>query len=917
MLSTAQRISLITLSLLFTAVPAATADLDIALRVPSGEISPRSFLTLVLEMRHGGNDEQTFDVGVELPAGWQTVSPPPPVTVGAGERQRRFITIAIPPDALAMDGYVISCTAQSRREGGDSAWAEARVAIGRHRDVALRLLDHQERAYPGETVHYSVAIVNRGNAADDFVVSLVSSHRWPVRFTPRTISLAPGESRVVDLEVLVPADLARRTTDRLRILLGFADASAESPGVSVEEVVTLESLPSPSAAVGSIYPTLPARMTLSARERSDGPIESQVELFTAGDLPDGYHTALYVRQKLMRGEEADETDYYRLDFGNDRWDLSLGDTNDQYTRLTSDLHGRGARLRLRSRYLDSSTFVGTRDAGEGLEERAFGTQVVGKPGRRSNLALTHVTLQEVRLDERAVAPRDTRQVSALVEQELLDGWSVGAELAASDGQEHSRTLQGTAWRVTSTLHLDSLHGTAEVYHADTDYTGGLRDREGYRTYWRYAVSQPLTLWLDHERYQNNLELEPDRSATLTTRTILGTQLSLRRWPVLTLSGEIRNQEDRHRGAPSGDEESLFVRMRLLKSFRRLSLSGGGEWGRRESRSGMRSTTRYDGAATFSLDRYYGRIGYRTSVSQDTRHTIGLDEREQWEAELGGRLLDNRLQTSVSYRGDLRTGDDHAGASVRLRVSYRVNRANTLSFETEYRDLGEESESRLCLLSWTHTFGMPVPIAKVASRSSGRLFVDTNDNGRYDDGDRPLPKVAVGLGEQQVYTDQEGEFHFAPVPPGIHDMIVETAQLPAELQLARPDDLRLRLEQPGDHYMELPVCFIGGLAGTVYEDANGNGVRDAGEQPLGFVRLLLHQDGQAIRETFTDGDGTYFMTDLMSGSYDVQLDVTSLPTRYQVTTPNPMVAEVGSARRPTLVDFGCRKEPRVIKRTFTQ
>ena len=70
-----------------------------------------------------------------------------------------------------------------------------------------------------------------------------------------------------------------------------------------------------------------------------------------------------------------------------------------------------------------------------------------------------------------------------------------------------------------------------------------------------------------------------------------------------------------------------------------------------------------------------------------------------------------------------------------------------------------------------------------------------------------------------------------------------------------------------------------IAGTKYEDRNGNGVRDAGEPGLGGVRVTLARDGVDVASTTTASDGGYAFAlnsnadaRLRPGTYSLREDV---------------------------------------------
>jgi len=111
-------------------------------------------------------------------------------------------------------------------------------------------------------------------------------------------------------------------------------------------------------------------------------------------------------------------------------------------------------------------------------------------------------------------------------------------------------------------------------------------------------------------------------------------------------------------------------------------------------------------------------------------------------------------------------------------------------------------------------------------------------------------------------------------------------------------------------------------GVVFHDVNGNGVRDAGEEPLAGVRV---SNGSAIVETDAEGKYTLSVDDdtilfvIKPRGWQVPIDELQLPRFYYVHKPHgspasrfPGVAPTGAL--PESVDFALRPndEPEVFK-----
>ena len=93
-------------------------------------------------------------------------------------------------------------------------------------------------------------------------------------------------------------------------------------------------------------------------------------------------------------------------------------------------------------------------------------------------------------------------------------------------------------------------------------------------------------------------------------------------------------------------------------------------------------------------------------------------------------------------------------------------------------------------------------------------------------------------------------------------------------------------------------------GTIYNDNNGNGTQDPGDNGLSGVTAFLdtNNDGSingGEQSTTTDGNGNYSFTGLSAGTYHVTLIV---PSNFNLTTPKTVDVDVPQGT-PTSISFG--------------
>ena len=176
---------------------------------------------------------------------------------------------------------------------------------------------------------------------------------------------------------------------------------------------------------------------------------------------------------------------------------------------------------------------------------------------------------------------------------------------------------------------------------------------------------------------------------------------------------------------------------------------------------------------------------------------------------------------------------------------------------------------------------------------GTVYEDDDNDGQKDPGEKGIPGVEIWLcvinenGEKEniaiTYTDEDGNYFFDGLEPGktycvtemqpddYCDGITTPGNLGGEINVEVPagydqiHNIFLGSDQDGINY-NFGEGRRGSLSGYVYEDADKNGVKNAGEKGIEGVLLTLWVwDGtqyiQTSKATTTDDNGYYEFTDL--------------------------------------------------------
>ena len=186
-----------------------------------------------------------------------------------------------------------------------------------------------------------------------------------------------------------------------------------------------------------------------------------------------------------------------------------------------------------------------------------------------------------------------------------------------------------------------------------------------------------------------------------------------------------------------------------------------------------------------------------------------------------------------------------------------------------------------------------------------VFLDINSNGVLDGGE---PSTATAGG---------GAYDFQNLPTGNYDLTVDAATVPVGFVLtggSNPLTVPLAAGEDfnnGDLGYQQQDASIGDF---VWDDLNGDGVQNGGEPGLDGVVVYLDlntngiADGGEPQQT-TAGGGAYDFTNLALGTYSVQVDLSTVPITYDLTTANlPQSVPLVAGEDFNDADFGFQVQP---------
>lgn len=210
----------------------------------------------------------------------------------------------------------------------------------------------------------------------------------------------------------------------------------------------------------------------------------------------------------------------------------------------------------------------------------------------------------------------------------------------------------------------------------------------------------------------------------------------------------------------------------------------------------------------------------------------------------------------------------------------------LEVERFYATLWDEQSELLIRFTLNHAFGFSDGKARPFRYSDedntamikGIVYLDENGNGQYDEWEKRLSGITMLIDGRSATTNEEGEYIFNFVQPGIYRVDFNPRSLPADYTPVTGEQV-IRIRENENFFLDFGVTLNGSLSGLVFIDANGDGVKNEGEVALGMVGVVLDHNATT---TFTNQDGVFFFEGIPLGAHAIKLDAESLPAQLKVT-----------------------------------
>lgn len=848
----------------------AWAQLELLVVSPEQTAAPGDFVTIVFEVVNRGASPESFDLELVLPEGLSALAAPGSIALDPGASDRLFVTVAVSARARAGENRV---TLRAAARGDPTIRAEATAIILVEEVLSLVVTPAEDRAVePGTRVALTFRVTNLGNVLDRLILMAESLRGFPLELAPTSLEVLPGETRSVEVGVIVPQGAA---PGRERVTLVARSTVFDVAASAATQLTILP--PSPEEVSRALFLEVPSTLAFALSGSASTPPVPVGTL--AGDATFGEREEIDYRLQIAGLSEVREM---RFELERARYGVTLGDLDLQLSHLIG-VDGRGLRIAAKRGPADA-TRVTLASALDPDGEWTLGT--------RGALEV-HGAVPS--LSARFRPARD--EVLAGV---ALDAVPLGAPPLAVEGavSRDASTLD-RALLVRGRFTLADLEIAGEAIRAGSDFLGIRTDESGVSLSQSLNLGR-LSLRSRFSQAHDNVEGDPARPTTTATRAQAAVRLPL--GPLPTVSAQFDYRSEINAIPPvETDLREFTSALRLTERLGPLTLSTTYE--RRRSRDLVAGTdlerTRWRSDADVRIDPLLALFRIEHVTQRDLTRELVVD-----------RFLTTLVRAELSLPPvELAFNVERLPevTSLGARIEAELGRFTV----TSAKDLlvAESGAIRFHFaVAVAVEFDVPIPFIKTRGQVEGAVFLDENANGTRDAGERGVPRLLLTLDGVRARTDESGLYRFPPLVPGRYELDIEN--LPAELSPRVPLPLEIDLEAGEVERVELPVLRIATIRGVVFDDANGDGRRDPGERGLRDVRVLAGGPAGEQRSTETSGDGSFRFAGLAPGRWRVAVDVTTLPERFELVTPAEVTVELGPGE---VVDvaFGAAEQPEVV------
>ena len=759
------------------------------------EIEPGKIVTGSFLVSNRSEKEEEFFEKLTLPAGWQEiVSEEFALKLKPGERQLRVVAFLVPVTSPA-GRHQISYSVQSHRDLNIADSDSIEVVVLPVTKLQILVEEKPEVVIAGEAYEVRLRLVNKGNSEIDVRLKMKSTPDYPVSVKPPEIALESGKSQIIRLEVKTDEKLRKRIKNILEIKAETAESRNDV--ASLRQTVLVEIIPKVTGEPDR-YHRLPVQVALIGAGQ-DGKSGLQAEFSGRGSLDEDRTRSV---DFLFRGPDIQERsrrgkrDEFRLSYHHGYLALHFGDRGFSLSPLTERFYyGRGAEVNIHPAKFEIGAFY-LESRWEDPKARKVGTYLAYR--FNDKFEIKGNCLSKSKDSTSSFKGYHVKIYSIQTEISLSEWMRLGLESGFARGEREGE-LSNLAFRIDLNGRISNqIRYSFEKTHAGPKYLGYYNDADYTRGTMTFPIYGKLRGNLSYRSTKNNLDIDSTKETANREKSYqssisysfpFGTNISL-------------DYRDLIRGddaLPANyNYREKALRLGVAQTLGKFSLHTHIERGKFEDmllaitndnleRYSFYASFRQGYAQTYSL---YARIGHDSFTPHPERtKSVGIS---------GSWKIKHNLSLKLNYQRD-NAGSETSEQrdNVFSTFTYTFKNSHALVSRAQWSKYEQKKEEDFSfLLMYTIPLRIPVGKKKSIGVLKGKVYDDEKAERP------PISKVILTADQATAITNQNGEFIFPALAPGIHYLRVERSSI--GLNRITTEKLPMMIEMKGGETAEIEI-----------------------------------------------------------------------------------------------------------------
>ena len=828
----------------------------------------RGIVTLPFTVFNRGTKTLTLDEKIDLPNGWRILAKKGTFILNPGERALRLVHV-LASGSIPAGKYTIPYQVISKDKLAVRAEGKISVVIHSTSKLVIDTLEKPELVLAGEEYLVKVRAGNTGNSPLSLNVTVKDISGYLTSFEPRSLKLAPSESKIITIKSSIPTDLKKSLSHALKL-------SLRGNSVSEDKTINTRIISRTPAGTG-LYHSLPTRITSNyIDDGSSSALQTEITARGSIDEQGAHYIDLLYRDEWTdtsssssSGSNAEQ----RITYQYNALNVHLGDRTFSVAGVTDNgFYGRGFE-------------AGYHPANQDWSVRAFSVEQhpeddnysdVDTRAERQGFEIGYQYSENLELAFNMIS---SNAVDNSQKDELLAGFEVYWDKysAAEISFSMAKDKDGSAFQFEQSGSLGELSYDLEIERADTTFDGRINDLERQSITGIYHINNKKSYFrtnLFHSK--SNLTKDITQRIPEEKNISLGFGHYFEKNIQDSLYTELffKTAEDQRDESDMNYSEQ-GIRLDYNKNINQhLGLNAILEYAQKDNKIDLSKSDKTRGSLTFAYtpsDKYY--FGFNVDNSQ-TNSESGYNM---------GNQLSYGFNASVNFTpkqrlsGYWRRSESDDGTNENLHVSYNHTFQNGITLGASVStDLLKNGDNELSyLLRLSTPFDLPLYKYKNIAAVAGKV-IDHSSR-------KPIADTVISIAGQYAVTDKNGDYQFKAVRQGKYNVTTDLSRTSYSnyfLEDTKYQEVALVANQATTH--NIPLVPGTGVSGQVLNHTvhlssaaraslvmqNNTEIRPAGGIGGLLITLINNKDATKVYKTLTNAGGYFYFNGIKAGQWTI-------------------------------------------------